>query len=101
MKIRATTALLLVGLSSSLVFAQSSKLAVPATPPVPAVPAPPPEPSAVPQASMAEGTLMKSQRASNDRGKYDWICTYRVGGTTRSVQLDESCPQTMTFALKK
>ncbi len=95
MKIRAIAALLLVGLSSSLAFAQSS------TPPAPVVPTPLPEPSAVQQASMAEGTLMKSQRASNDKGKYEWICTYRVAGTTRSVQVDESCPQTMMFALKK
>ena len=101
MKIHTIAALLLVGLSTSPAFAQSSTPPAPATPPVPADIAPPPAPSAVPQASTAEGTLMKSQRANNDRGKYEWICTYRVGGTTRSVQVDESCPQTMTFALKK
>ncbi len=101
MKIRTIAALLLVGLSTSLAFAQSSTPPAPASPPVPAVPTSPPEPSAVPYAKLAEGTLMKSARANSDRGKYEWICTYRVAGTTRSVQVDESCPQTMTFALKK
>jgi hypothetical protein len=50
---------------------------------------------------VAEGVLMKSQRASGDKGTFEWICTYRVAGTTRNVQVDESCPQTMPFALKR
>ena len=101
MKIRTIAALLLAGLSTSLAFAQSSTPPAPATPPVPAVPAPPLGQPAVPQTTTAEGTLMKSQRANNDRGKYEWICTYRVEKITRSVLLDESCPQNLPFEIKK
>ena len=100
MNIRKIAALLCVGLSASVALAQSS------TPPTPPLPTPPlaptsPEPPAAPQPNVVEGTLMRTQRANNDRGKYEWICTYRVAGTTRIVQVDESCPQTMPFALKK
>jgi len=35
---------------------------------------------------MAEGELMKSQRGSNDKGKFEWIGNYRIAGTTRSLR---------------
>jgi hypothetical protein len=70
-------------------------------------PAPPPEPPAVPappvlpKSAIIEGTLFKSQRSNNDKGKFEWICTYNVAGSRRSVQLDESCPSTLVFELKR
>lgn len=86
--------LLFVGLSASA-FAQSDAPPKPPTPPTPA------EPAVEPTRKVVEGTLMKTQRANNDKGKYEWICTYRVSGTNRSVLLDESCPQTLPFEVKR
>lgn len=98
-------AALLAGLAALFGGIASAQTTAPTLPPVlPSAPAsspPAPDPSIVPQATMAEGVLMKSQRGSNDRGKFEWICSYRIAGTTRSVQVDESCPQTMRFALKR
>jgi hypothetical protein len=86
--------LLFAGLSFSA-FAQSD------APPKPPAPPAPTEPTAEQARRVVEGTLMKMQRANNDKGKYEWICTYRVEGTNRSVLLDESCPQTLPFELKR
>ncbi len=90
--------LLLVGLAASIAFAQSSP---PSTPP--ALPSAPttPESAVVSPPKVAEGSLFKSQRLKNDKGTNDFICTYRVAGLKRDVQLDESCPETMVFQLKK
>ena len=85
---------LFVGLAAT-VFAQSD------APPKPSSPTTPAEPTAEPTRKVVEGTLMKTQRANNDKGKYEWICTYRVAGTNRSVLLDESCPQTLPFEVKR
>jgi hypothetical protein len=48
-----------------------------------------------------EGTLFKTQRSKNDKGKFEWVCTYSVANLKRSVLLDESCPSTMVFELKR
>ena len=102
MKIPTALIAFLLAFFAGIASAQTTEPASPSVPaPAPASPLPAPDPSIVPQATMAEGVLMKSQRASNDKGKFEWICTYRVAGTTRSVQVDESCPQTMRFALKR
>ena len=95
MKIPTRLMALLLTLFCGLASAQTTQPTTPASPPAA------PDPSIVPQATMAEGVLLKSQRSSNDKGKFEWICTYRIAGTTRSVQTDESCPQTMRFALKR
>jgi hypothetical protein len=55
----------------------------------------------LPKSAIIEGTLFKSQRSNNDKGKFEWICTYNVAGSRRSVQLDESCPSTLVFELKR
>ena len=86
--------LLFVGLSASA-LAQSD---MPPKPPAPPAPA---EPAAEPTRKVVEGALMKTQRANSDKGKYEWICTYRVAGTNRSVLLDESCPQSLPFEVKR
>lgn len=91
---RSIAVLLFVGLSTAA-FAQSD------APPKPTAPPTPTEPTAEPTRKVVEGTLMKSQRANNDKGRYEWICTYRVSGTNRSVLLDESCPQTLPFEVKR
>lgn len=102
MKIPTASMALLLVLFAGIASAQATEPASPSVPPsAPASPAPAPDPSIVPQATMADGVLLKSQRESNDKGKFEWICTYRISGTTRSVQLDESCPQMMRFALKR
>jgi len=101
MNIRNIAASLFVCLSAGVGLAQPSSPPVPAAPPAAPVPPIPPEAAVDPQPKVVEGILMKSQRASSDRGKYEWVCTYRVAGTTRNVQLEESCPQSMPFALKK
>lgn len=93
MKVPSTAAMVFAVLSTCVAFAQSGT--PPPTPPVP------PEQPAGSQPKVVEGMLMKSQRASGDRGTFEWICTYRVAGITRNVQVDESCPQTMPFALKR
>ena len=95
MKIPTRLKALLLTLFCGLASAQTTQPTTPASPPAA------PDPSIVPQATMAEGVLLKSQRSSNDKGKFEWICTYRVGGTTRNVQVEESCPQTLRFALKR
>ena len=92
---------LFVGVAASLACAQASP---PTEPPVlPSAPIAPttPEPAVVAPPKIAEGVLFKSQRLKNDKGTNDYICTYRVAGTKRDVQLDESCPATMMFQLKK
>ena len=74
--------------------------AAPAIPPaaaLPAIPAPP----AAPKSTIVEGTLIRSQRANDDRGKFTWICTFNVAGSKRNVQLDESCPATLPFDLRR
>ena len=101
MKISNIAAVLLCGLFTHAVSAQT-----PASPPpdAPAAPAPTPVPSQAPSAStvnVAEGTLFKTQRSKNDKGKYEWVCTYSVANLKRSVLLDESCPSTMVFELKR
>ena len=71
--------------------------AAPAIPPAAALPAPP----AAPKSTIVEGTLLRSQRANDDRGKFTWICTFNVAGSKRNVQLDESCPATLPFDLRR
>jgi hypothetical protein len=51
--------------------------------------------------NVAEGTLFKTQRSKNDKGRFEWVCTYSVANLKRSVLLDESCPSTMVFELKR
>ena len=82
-------------------YAQTPVPPVPEPPPVPVPPAPPTEPVAPSGPKVVQGVLVKTQRANNDKGKYEWICTYRVGTITRSVLLDESCPQNVPFEMKK
>ena len=101
MVIRNIAALSFVCLSAGVALSQPGLPPVPAAPAAAPVPPIPPEAAVDPQPKVVEGILMKSQRASSDRGKYEWVCTYRVAGTTRNVQLEESCPQSMPFALKK
>ena len=98
MKVGNFALLLFVGVAASIAFAQSSP---PSTPP--ALPSAPttPEPAVVSPPKVAEGSLFKSQRLKNDKGTNDFICTYRVAGLKRDVQLAESCPETMVFQLKK
>ena len=106
--------LLLAGLSTAIMFAQASEPAIPPAPPIsPAAPLPataaaenlptPAEAPAAPKPKVAEGTLFKSQRVAGDKGGVgsDWVCTYRVAGASKSVQLSESCPDTMRFELKR
>lgn len=78
--------------------AESAPPAAPVTPP--AVPTPPAPVSAV-HPTVAEGTLFRTQRSKNDKGKYEWVCTYNVANLKRSVLLDESCPSTLTFELRR
>ena len=102
MKIRNITAVLICALGASVASAQAP--AAPAAPEPPASPAAPPAPTAPPTApktAIVEGTLFKTQRTNNDKGKFEWICTYNVAGSRRSVQLDESCPSSMVFELKR
>ena len=105
MKLGNIAALLFVALATNVVFAQSETQPVsPApTPPIkPVVPPVPVEPIAAQQPRVAEGVLVRSQRATNnDKGTFEWVCTYRVDRSTRGVQLDESCPQTMPFSFKR
>jgi len=87
MKISTTSMALLLALFAGIASAQATALASPPVPPP--VPASPPyalDPSIIPQATMAEGELMKSQRGSNDKGKFEWIGNYRIAGTTRSLR---------------
>ena len=42
---------------------------------------------------------MKSQRADNDKGKYERVCIFRVVDTTRSVRVNENCPQSARVLL--
>ena len=91
----------LFGMTAGLVVAQTT---TPSAPPVPAAPATAPAPAAPAassQPTVAEGALFKSQRMRNDKGTYNFICTYRIAGTKRDVLLDESCPESMVFQLKK
>ncbi len=110
--IKHIAALLLAGLSIGMVFAQSSEPAIlpvlpvteaPANPPALVTPPTTPEPPATAKPKTAEGTLFKSQRVAGDKGGVgsDWVCTYRVAGASKSVQLSESCPDTMRFELKR
>ena len=92
---------LVVALFATCGFAQTGTPPVPDAPPTPAPPATPTEPPPPSGPKVVEGVLMKSQRANNDKGKYEWICTYRVEKITRSVLLDESCPQNLPFEMKK
>ena len=98
MKVGNFALLLFVGISTSIAFAQASP---PTGPPVPPSAPTTAEPAGVSQPKIAEGALFRSQRLKNDKGTNDYICTYRVAGTKRDVQLDESCPATMVFQLKK
>ena len=101
MKVSNIAVALVVGVTANPVFAQTT---VPATPPMSVVPVTAPEPtvSAVTTPpKTAEGTLFKSQRMRNDKGTQDYICSYRIAGTKRDVLLDESCPESMVFQLKK
>ena len=70
MKIPTKAIALLLAFFAGIASAQTTEPASPPLPP-PAPTSPPqaPDPSLVPQATMAEGVLMKSQRASNDKGK--------------------------------
>ena len=107
MKIKNIAAVLFFGLCAHAASAQTPVTPPPTTPAPsepPAVPPAPPVPTtppAAPKTAVVEGTLFKTQRASNERGKFEWICTYNVAGTKRSVQLDESCPSTLPFELKR
>ena len=101
MKVGNFALLLFVGAAASIAFAQASP---PTEPPVlPSAPTAPTtaEPAGVSQPKIAEGVLFKSQRLKNDKGTNNFICTYRVAGIKRDVQLEESCPATMVFQLKK
>lgn len=98
MDLRNIAVVLSVALSASIALAQSEP---PSAPQPPSNPTPPEAPATPTQPTTVEGTLMKSQRANNDRGKYEWVCTYRVAGTTRNVLLEESCPQTLPFSVRK
>ena len=104
MKVSNIAVALVACVTANPVFAQTT---APATPPtsVVLVTAPtPPEPTVPAVATppkTAEGTLFKSQRMRNDKGTQDYICTYRIAGTKRDVLLDESCPESMVFQLKK
>ena len=101
MKVANIVVALVACVTANPVFAQTT---APATPPTSVVPVTAPEPT-VPAITTppktAEGTLFKSQRMRNDKGTQDYICTYRVAGTKRDVLLDESCPGSMVFQLKK
>ena len=107
--IKHIAALLLAGLSIGMVFAQSSEPIIrpiteePANPPALVTPPATPEAPAAAKPKTAEGTLFKSQRVAGDKGGVgsDWVCTYRVAGASKSVQLSESCPDTMRFELKR
>ena len=107
--IKTIAALLLAGLSIGMVFAQSSEPIIPpvteapANPPAPVTPPTTPEAPATAKPKTAEGTLFTSQRVAGDKGGVgsDWVCTYRVAGASKSVQLSESCPDTMRFELKR
>lgn len=105
MKLVNIAALLFVALSTNVVFAQSETQPAPPAPIPPVTPVVPPVPAVpivAPQPRVAEGVLVRSQRATNnDKGTFEWVCTYRVEGSTRGVQLDESCPPTMPFSFKR
>lgn len=101
MKLKNMAAVL--GVCASAAFAQVPVTPAPSEPPAapPATPPASPAPPALPKSRVVEGTLFKSQRATDDRGKFTWVCTYSVAGTQRHVQLDESCPSTLAFELKR
>ncbi|MBL0122427.1 MAG: hypothetical protein IPP88_06735 [Betaproteobacteria bacterium] len=102
MKINNISATLLVGLFVHGVSAQTSPTPPSATPAAPVTtPTPPPPATAASAAGVAEGTLFNSQRSISDKGKFEWVCTYRVANLKRSVLLDESCPATMMFELRR
>ena len=104
MKIKNIAGALFVGVTANFVFAQTTAPGTPPSPPVPAIVPTPVEavaPVVPSQPKTAEGTLFKSQRMRNDKGTQDYICTYRIAGTKRDVLLDESCPESMVFQLKK
>ncbi|MEO8102808.1 MAG: hypothetical protein ABI790_09790 [Betaproteobacteria bacterium] len=102
MNFRKSATIMLLVLGAQIAQAQAP--AAPATPAAPETPvapvAPPAEPLA-PKPAVVEGNLVQSQRASSDKGTFVWVCTYRVAGSRRSVQLDESCPSTLPFQLKR
>ena len=104
MKIRIIAAALFVGVTANFVFSEPTAPSTPPTPPVPAT-APTPAEAVAPAVPLSPktvgGTLFKSQRMRNDKGTQDYICTYRIAGTKRDVLLDESCPESMVFQLKK
>ena len=101
MKVSNIAVALVVCVTANPLFAQTT---APATPPTSVVPVTAPEPTVPAVATppkTAEGTLFKSQRMRNDKGTQDYICTYRIAGMKRDVLLDESCPESMVFQLKK
>jgi hypothetical protein len=100
MNFRKIAATLFFGMCVNAALAQAPVPALPPEPPA-APPAPAPQPPAPPKPAVVEGALVQSQRSNSDTGKYVWVCTYRVDGTKRSVQLDDSCPSTMLFQLKR
>ena len=110
MKIRTIAAMLCFGWLAGPGYAQapaptapaepSATPAAPATPATPPSPNPPP-PAAPPKTNIVEGTLFKTQRANSDKGTFVWVCTYNVAGSKRAVQLDESCPSTMVFEIRR
>ena len=101
MKCPNIAAVLVIGLASHIASAQTPVPSAPATPAPPAADAPPPAAPAISKPTVAEGSLFKTQRQKNDKGKFEWVCTYSVEGLKRSVLLDESCPASMVFALKR
>ena len=107
MKFKHFAAALFFNFCTGAALAQSPAVPAPPAPPAPAeppvvvTPPTPPAPPAAPAPTVVEGTLAGSQRLSNDRGQFQWICSYRVSGAKRAVQLDESCPATMPFQIKR
>ena len=104
MKVSNIAVALVACVTANPVFAQTTAPATPPTSVVPVTAPTPPEPTVPAVATppkTAEGTLFKSQRMRNDKGTQDYICSYRIAGTKRDVLLDESCPESMVFQLKK
>ena len=100
MKFTHILATLVIGLCGQVASGQTPVSPAPVTP-TPVVPAAPPAAPALSKPNLAEGSLFKSQRQKNDKGKFEWVCTYSIEGLKRSVLLDESCPATMVFELKR
>jgi hypothetical protein len=112
LKLRSVAALLAGILCAGFAAAQAASTAPgsePATPPAPAPAAPPPPPDPppappppdVPRVTAVEGTLTRSQRGLSDTRQIFWVCTYNVAGARRNVQLNESCPQTLPFEVRR